>query len=167
MLWGRQRFHQRPLAGEACVPKQYRQMRLNRPLFLGGKELQLSADKPGIARAHRTRTPLQDDAGRLPGTTGELRLRADGPQVRVDQRSGPRLPGRAWYGLALAGILTACTTLPAVHVACPPLRNYTLAQQQALALALKDVPADSPIVGFITDYGQLRSEVRACASSAP
>lgn len=62
--------------------------------------------------------------------------------------------------IALCG---ACATTPAVRQQCLPMKTYTLAQEQALAGALRALPGDSPLVRAMADYGQLRAANRACA----
>lgn len=52
--------------------------------------------------------------------------------------------------------------LPQTTVVCPPLKAYGLDQEKALAQALAAVPAGSPLVGAMADYGALRAAVRAC-----
>lgn len=72
--------------------------------------------------------------------------------------------------LPLAGCATAAppviSAAPAAQVVvravCPPLRSYSPAQEKALGAAVAALPADSPLVAAIADYGSLRAAVRAC-----
>ena len=45
------------------------------------------------------------------------------------------------------------------------MKDYSDAEQKALAAALTPLPADSAIVRFVTDYGQLRAANRACLAN--
>lgn len=49
---------------------------------------------------------------------------------------------------------------------CPTPKDYSLAEQQALAKALRGLPKDSPIPGFIGDYDRLLHASRACLANA-
>lgn len=56
--------------------------------------------------------------------------------------------------------LAGCAAVPSS--ACPPLKNYTPAQQTAAATELDALPAGSVLAGMVSDYGVLRDQVRAC-----
>jgi hypothetical protein len=64
------------------------------------------------------------------------------------------------------GIVTlsgcAATVPPVVTVACPPVRSYTLAQEQQLGAAVQALPPDSPLIPAMEDYGAMRKVARAC-----
>lgn len=63
----------------------------------------------------------------------------------------------------LALLAWGCAT-PAIRSQCLPMKDYSAAQQQALAAALAAVAPDSPLVGAMADYGALRAANRACAA---
>lgn len=52
-----------------------------------------------------------------------------------------------------------------VKTVCPPIRSYSPDQQKALGAAVAALPADSPLVGAMADYGAIRAAVRACAAN--
>lgn len=57
-------------------------------------------------------------------------------------------------------VLAGCGTRPPdVHMRCPPLADYTPAQQRAVADDMLRMP--EPTAQMITDYGRLRQECRA------
>lgn len=65
-----------------------------------------------------------------------------------------------WLGLAmLTPLLIGCRT--ASFSACPPLIEYTPAQQRQVAdeLRMNKVPATA---GMIDDYGRTRNAIRMC-----
>ena len=66
--------------------------------------------------------------------------------------------------LILGGCASYDSPSPKVTVTCPVIRSYTLAEERAVAQALEGVPKDSPLRGFISDYGGLRKQVKACQS---
>ena len=71
-----------------------------------------------------------------------------------------------WIGLAL---LTGCgpeISNPATVNACNSLtlQSYTTAQQNQVADEMGAAPAAAEWPAFVTDYGRLRSAVRACQS---
>jgi hypothetical protein len=64
--------------------------------------------------------------------------------------------------LILAVVLSSCATQPKPSP-CLPMRAYTIAEQNALALAIGSIPGDNPVVGALTDYAALRAANReAC-----
>lgn len=63
-------------------------------------------------------------------------------------------------GHPVVGAVPAQQTV--IKTVCPPLRTYGPAQEQSMALAVAQLPPDSPIVEFIDDYGALRAVIRAC-----
>ena len=66
---------------------------------------------------------------------------------------------------ALSSLLVlgaCCTTQPALKV-CAPLVTYTPAQEAAVAVELKTLPANDPVAAFIVDYGRERQMLRTCA----
>lgn len=76
--------------------------------------------------------------------------------------------------LALVSLLalTACNSIPsvpvptvAVQVQCLPLKDYTLAEQQAAGAALAALQPTNPLVAFMGDYGAMRAADRACMAS--
>lgn len=66
--------------------------------------------------------------------------------------------------LAAAFMLAAggCATVPSVKTICPPMRQYTQAEQKALSDAVTALDVASPLIGAMEDYGALRDAVRAC-----
>jgi hypothetical protein len=63
----------------------------------------------------------------------------------------------------LAVSCTACTTTPVtISTVCLPLVQYTPAFEAQAAMQLGTLPAGSPVVVMITDYGRLRAADRAC-----
>ena len=63
-------------------------------------------------------------------------------------------------------ILGGCLTRPVdVQVHCLPMKDYSAAEQEALAAALAPLPADSVIVQFVIDYGAMRAANRACIAN--
>lgn len=72
--------------------------------------------------------------------------------------------------VALPVLVAACAhdqrppPVPPPAIVCPPLKTYTADQEKALAVALAALPAGSPLVGAMADYGALRATVRACRS---
>lgn len=81
-------------------------------------------------------------------------------------------------GLLACLLLAGCATAPqtatisaepvtqtVAKTICPPIISYTQVQESALAAAIKMLPADSPLVGAMVDYGQLRATIRACTAS--
>ncbi|HEV2530969.1 hypothetical protein [Phenylobacterium sp.] len=68
---------------------------------------------------------------------------------------------------ATCAVLSACATrAPALKAVCPPVRPYSLAEQQALATALAALPPGSPLAQAMVDYGRERAALRACAQSS-
>lgn len=63
--------------------------------------------------------------------------------------------------LLLGGCASMTTQIP-ITVSCPAIRLYTPAEEKALAQELRQTPKDSLTRRFITDYGELRSQTRAC-----
>lgn len=49
-----------------------------------------------------------------------------------------------------------------VKIVCPPIPTYTPTQERALGAAVAALPATSPLVGAMADYGAVRAAVRAC-----
>lgn len=62
--------------------------------------------------------------------------------------------------LALAGCAHADRSVPVV--VCAKVKVYTPEEQKAAAEALRALPEGNPLARFMTDYGQLRAELRAC-----
>lgn len=62
--------------------------------------------------------------------------------------------------------LSSCASGSAVSVTfttlCPPLREYTPAQQAEVAKEVRKLGPGSQTGGFIQDYGTLRAQVRSC-----
>lgn len=61
--------------------------------------------------------------------------------------------------------LGGCATMPPPVItfsSCPAIKLYTEQEEQAVEQAKQQLPKNSPINGFISDYGQLRAEARAC-----
>jgi hypothetical protein len=71
---------------------------------------------------------------------------------------------RAIVFAASAFLLTACAGTPvAAPPACPPVKTYSQADQNALAAAVTALPPDNPLIGVMLDYGRLRAAARVCA----
>ncbi len=51
--------------------------------------------------------------------------------------------------------------LAVVTVQCPPLQDYTPAQQKQAAKELRALPKGSQVGGLVSDYGTLRARCRA------
>ena len=64
--------------------------------------------------------------------------------------------------LALGLALTGCSTPAPVVVGCPPVKAWTLAEQQALKQALAALAPDSILRPAIYDYERMRDAARAC-----
>jgi hypothetical protein len=62
-------------------------------------------------------------------------------------------------------LLAACATKDAVG-GCPKIRDYTAAEEQAITRAMQALPPNSPLLGAMLDYEELRDEVRACGGVA-
>lgn len=67
-------------------------------------------------------------------------------------------------GCATAGSAPPVTAQQAtvVKTICLPLKAYAEPQEKAVAAELQKLPADDPLAGFVTDYGQMRAADRAC-----
>lgn len=63
-------------------------------------------------------------------------------------------------GCASTGMMPAT---PTVATACPQIRTYTPAEEQAAAVALGALMPGNILITFMADYGQLRASARACA----
>lgn len=63
--------------------------------------------------------------------------------------------------LLLGGCMGMTTQIP-ITVSCPAIHQYTPAEEKALAQELRQTPKDSLTRRFITDYGELRGQTRAC-----
>ena len=63
--------------------------------------------------------------------------------------------------MALAACATPAPPVPTVKT-CPAITSYTPAQEAQASAELKALPAGDILGVFITDYSQLRAEVRAC-----
>ena len=77
---------------------------------------------------------------------------------------------RALIVILFWSCLAACATqgppTVAVQTVCVPLKAYTPAQEKSLATAVQSLPADSPLVGAMEDFGAMRSADRSCISSS-
>lgn len=58
--------------------------------------------------------------------------------------------------------LCACSSQPVV--VCPNVKFWTGDQQAQMAVDLQQLPEDSPVVGAMVDYHNMRQEARACES---
>lgn len=66
----------------------------------------------------------------------------------------------------LASLALAACTPTTVKLVCPPIVEYSAADQARAADELEAMPAGSIIrERFMPDYGQLRAQIRACAKS--
>lgn len=67
------------------------------------------------------------------------------------------------FGLILiASCVTSCTTGNSRAGPCPPIRDYTEAQQKQMAAELDLLPEDSVIIEAMKDYSELRDRIRKC-----
>ena len=61
-------------------------------------------------------------------------------------------------------LLAACARVGSeVQMACPPVVEYSRADQGQLANELASLPEGALIVDWLADYAVLREQVRACA----
>jgi len=68
-----------------------------------------------------------------------------------------------WLALALMSCaLSSCAHSLAVTSLCIPMKDYSPQEQQKLADAVEALPASSPLVQAMADYGQMRAANRAC-----
>ena len=73
---------------------------------------------------------------------------------------------RRLVGLAIAtSLLTACATVgsDARHGLCPPVVEYSRAEQARVAEEVAALPEGAVIVGWLADYTVLRDQARACS----
>lgn len=63
--------------------------------------------------------------------------------------------------LILAAALTGCETCQ-TKAACLPVHDWTPKEQHDMADALRNLPAESPLIPAILDYGSMRAMARAC-----
>jgi len=52
------------------------------------------------------------------------------------------------------------------HIACPPVIEYSRAEQMQLADELAALPEHARILDWMADYAVLRDQARACAARA-
>lgn len=78
-----------------------------------------------------------------------------------------RLAISALVVLLVAGCITQPTPQPTIAVACIPLRDYSPDDQKVLATAVSQLPATSPLVSAMEDYGSMRAADRACLAASP
>lgn len=67
---------------------------------------------------------------------------------------------------APAVISSQPATVTVVKVSCPPLKDYSAAQEKALGAAVAELMAGSPLIQAMTDYAALRAAIRACGASS-
>ena len=62
-------------------------------------------------------------------------------------------------------LLTACATAGSDHApgACPPVVEYSQAEQTRVAQEVRALPEGALIPGWLADYAVLRNQARACA----
>ncbi|MBE0455671.1 MAG: hypothetical protein IBX58_18745 [Roseovarius sp.] len=59
---------------------------------------------------------------------------------------------------------SACATAGSdVHAPCPPVVEYSQAEQVKAAAEIMTLPADSVLVGWLSDYAVMRDQSRRCA----
>lgn len=85
------------------------------------------------------------------------------------------MPVRGWACIWLLCLtaggcvnLKAATPPPVIAAPrpkCPPKVDYTQAQLDALEQAVKSLPPNSPIIGYLTDYHDMRVKDDACLSA--
>ena len=73
-----------------------------------------------------------------------------------------RAPSLAAMLLALGLALAGCSTPAPVVAGCPPVKAWTLAEQQELKQALAALAPDSILRPAIYDYERMRDAARAC-----
>ena len=82
--------------------------------------------------------------------------------------SPKRLPALTCLLIAaasLVGCATAGSDPPVNGCALLPLADYSRAEQERVAREIEQAPADAAWPDWITGYGKLRAQVRACAGS--
>lgn len=68
--------------------------------------------------------------------------------------------------LAAATIcLSACAGAGSKHPACPPVVEYSRAEQASMEEELAALPEGGAILGWLADYAVLREQARACLST--
>jgi hypothetical protein len=73
----------------------------------------------------------------------------------------PRLVGLA----ILTSLLSACATVgfESVVGVCPPVVEYSQAEQTLAAIEIEALPGDAVLIDWLADYSMLRDQARSCA----
>ncbi len=58
--------------------------------------------------------------------------------------------------------LSACATAGSDSAPCPPVVEYSPAEQTRAAAEVEALPENAVLVGMMSDYAVLRDQVRAC-----
>ena len=74
------------------------------------------------------------------------------------------------FRLRLAGLgvvmslLSACATLSSETVvgSCPPVVEYSAAEQARVASEVEALPEDAALINWLADYSVLREQARSC-----
>ena len=76
--------------------------------------------------------------------------------------SRPRLAALA----IVTSLLSACATVSSEAVVgiCPPVIEYSQAEQAQAADEVAALPKDSVLIGWLADYSLLREQVRVCGA---
>ena len=76
--------------------------------------------------------------------------------------SKPRLAALA----IVTSLLSACATVSSEAVVgiCPPMIEYSQAEQAQAADEVAALPKDSVLIGWLADYSLLREQVRVCGA---
>jgi hypothetical protein len=65
----------------------------------------------------------------------------------------------------VTSLLSACATVNSEKVVgvCPPVVEYSQAEQAQAADEIASLPRNAMIIGWISDYSVMREQVRSCA----
>jgi len=65
----------------------------------------------------------------------------------------------------VTGLLSACATVSSEQVVgvCPPVVEYSQAEQALAADEVEALPQNAVIVGWLNDYSVMRDQARSCA----
>jgi hypothetical protein len=89
----------------------------------------------------------------------EQQAAADAPSTKTAME---QLLDAGKLSLALF-ILTGCATEHVVAYPCPPIRQWSVVEQQNAKDDLQSLPDNSPLVLMMLDYAKLRAMARSCA----
>lgn len=71
---------------------------------------------------------------------------------------------RVRYSLMLASLALMAACSPTITSVCPPVQQYSKQFNQSLANEIEDLPDNSLIVRVISDYINLRDQLKICRS---